>query len=261
MIKPEFFDDPDVGELSPLARLLFIGLWILADKEGRLQDDPRRIKARVFPYDNIDISALTSELHAKDMIRRYSAEAGQDRFIWIKNFTRHQRPHPKEKESDIPPCDSETGKFNGATLRSREKDMLSKPDPNSGSLILDPDPNSGIRNLGSTTSNGKKPPSDVPEAIDYYFKGYQARFHEKPNINGSKDGSLLKKLLKAHGKSAVFQRIDNMFHSRDAFIQNSGCTIGVLSSQWNKLRSTESATGKTAGTMQALERFARRRSV
>jgi hypothetical protein len=50
MIKPDFFDDPDVADLSFAARLLFIGLWTLADKDGFLEDDLRRIKANIpFP--------------------------------------------------------------------------------------------------------------------------------------------------------------------------------------------------------------------
>ena len=43
-IKPGFFDNETLGELPALTRLLFIGLWCLADREGRLQDRPKRIK-------------------------------------------------------------------------------------------------------------------------------------------------------------------------------------------------------------------------
>ncbi len=102
MIKPDFFDDPNIGELTPLARLFFIGLWTQADREGRVEDDVRRLKIRIFPFDAVDVEALAVELHGKDMIRRYSA--GEKRgYIWIRNFTKHQRPHPKEPASLIPP--------------------------------------------------------------------------------------------------------------------------------------------------------------
>ncbi len=103
MISPAFFTDPDVGELSPLAALFFIGLWTIADREGRLDGDIRRLKALVFPYRAVDTEALAVELHGKDMIRRYQDEHGR-RFIWIRNFTKHQRPHPKEPASVIPKC-------------------------------------------------------------------------------------------------------------------------------------------------------------
>ena len=35
-IKPGFFRNADLAELTFEARLLFIGLWTLADSEGRL---------------------------------------------------------------------------------------------------------------------------------------------------------------------------------------------------------------------------------
>lgn len=101
MIKPEFFDDPSIGELSPLARLFFIGLWTQADREGRLIDDQKRLKVRIFPYDNIDPEPIAAELADKDMIRRYADEVGR-RYIWIRSFVKHQRPHPKEPPSLIP---------------------------------------------------------------------------------------------------------------------------------------------------------------
>jgi len=106
MIKPEFFDDPDMADLSMAARLLFIGLWTEADKEGRIVDDPRRLKARIFPYDDVDVDALAAELHGKDVIRRYLA-GEKHGFIWIRTFKKHQRPHPKEPASVIPPCPDE----------------------------------------------------------------------------------------------------------------------------------------------------------
>jgi len=42
-IKPGFFRNEMLAECSPLARLLFAGLWCLADRFGRLEDRPKRI--------------------------------------------------------------------------------------------------------------------------------------------------------------------------------------------------------------------------
>ncbi len=147
MIKPEFFDDPDVGELSPLARLLFIGMWLQADREGRLKDDMRQLKARIFPYDAVDVEALAVELHGKDMIRRYQDVEKHDRFIWIRNFLKHQRPHPKEPPSLIPICDNGDGKKHGEPCKKTEgtSDPLESKD--SGSFNLDPLESNGTRNL------------------------------------------------------------------------------------------------------------------
>lgn len=103
MIKPAFFDDPDLAAVLPLGRLLFIGLWTLADKAGRLEDDPRRIKVRVLPFDDCDVDALLGRLDEGGFIIRYSATDGSaKRYLQIRSFAKHQRAHPKEPESEIP---------------------------------------------------------------------------------------------------------------------------------------------------------------
>ena len=45
-IKPGFFKNEFLAEMPCEVRLLFIGLWTLADREGRLEDRPKRIKDR-----------------------------------------------------------------------------------------------------------------------------------------------------------------------------------------------------------------------
>ncbi len=80
------------------ARLLFIGLWTLADKEGRLEDRPKRIKAELFPYDNLDCDKDLSRLQSSGFIIRY--EVGEMKVIQITNFTTHQRITGKESETD-----------------------------------------------------------------------------------------------------------------------------------------------------------------
>lgn len=156
MIKPDFFDDPNIGELSPLARLFFIGLWTQADREGRLEDDVRRLKIRIFPFDDVDVEALAVELHGKDMIRRYS-NGGKRGYIWIRNFVKHQRPHPKEPASVIPACSSGAGKRNGEP----GKDTADPPE--SGFLILD----SGTRNPPARAGEdqNKRPPEARPDSL------------------------------------------------------------------------------------------------
>ena len=44
-IKPSIMANEELAELEPLSRLLFIYLWMLADKAGRLEDRPKRIAA------------------------------------------------------------------------------------------------------------------------------------------------------------------------------------------------------------------------
>lgn len=99
-IKPSFFTNDQLAEVSPLCRLLFIGLWTCADKEGRIEDRPKRIKAEVLPFDDGDVNTMLDELVANGFIERYTADG--HKCIQILAFAKHQRPHPKEPESCLP---------------------------------------------------------------------------------------------------------------------------------------------------------------
>ena len=99
-IKPGFFKNEFLADMPCEARLLFIGLWTLADREGRLEDRPKRIKAELFAFDSFDVDSMLNLLQRDKFVLRY--EAGGVRFIQIENFVKHQDPHYKEKASEIP---------------------------------------------------------------------------------------------------------------------------------------------------------------
>lgn len=100
-IKPGFFRNEQLMQVAPLGRLLFAGLWCLADREGRLYDRPRQIKWDILPADDCDINSLLDDLARRGFIRRYSVDGIG--YIEVVNFLRHQRPHYKETASTLPP--------------------------------------------------------------------------------------------------------------------------------------------------------------
>lgn len=103
-IKPSIMDNEDLAELEPLTRLLFIFLWMLADREGRLEDRPKRIAAQALPYDRkADVEKMLADLQRGGFIVRYSA-AGVA-CIQIPAFVKHQSPHGTEKDSSLPDKD------------------------------------------------------------------------------------------------------------------------------------------------------------
>jgi hypothetical protein len=172
-VKPEFFTDPDIGELSLAARLLFIGLWTQADRDGRLIDDIRQLKIRLFPFDddiNLNrLDKLLAELQAKKMIHRYagtrSDPAGKNQeqtgvstdptrcqtgvstglaptihdadCIWITHFTRHQRPHHTENASLISAWTPETLERDGVKPERDGVKTVLERFQTAGSLIID----------------------------------------------------------------------------------------------------------------------------
>ncbi len=101
-IKPAIMDNDDLAELAPLTRLLFVYLWMLADREGRLEDRPKRIAAQALPFDrNVDAGAMLDDLAAAGFICRYRVEGTA--IIQIVNFAKHQNPHPREASSMLQP--------------------------------------------------------------------------------------------------------------------------------------------------------------
>lgn len=102
-LKPSFFTNDKLSEIDPLGRLLFAGLWTIADREGRLEDRPKRIKAEILPYDDANTDKLLLDLQAAGFILRYSVNGG--RYIQVLAFTKHQNPHVREGPSTIPAPD------------------------------------------------------------------------------------------------------------------------------------------------------------
>jgi hypothetical protein len=102
-IKPGFYKNEDLAECSIWARFIFPGLWMLADRDGRLEDRPKRIKGELLPFDGQDVEPLLAELQARGFLVRYQNSAGS--FIQITKFSNHQTPHYSEKASVIKPHD------------------------------------------------------------------------------------------------------------------------------------------------------------
>jgi len=151
-IKPGFFLNDELAEVEPLGRILFAGLWCIADREGRLEDKPRRIKVEVLPYDDCDVNYLLNQLAERGFIVRYEHESNP--YIQIINFTKHQNPHPREVASVIPayPCLGNTqalpDKLQGnAEQQSSNADSLISDSLLSDSLIFSPDTTELERNI------------------------------------------------------------------------------------------------------------------
>ncbi len=126
-IKPSLFLNEILGKADPLLTLLFISLWGLADREGRLEDRPARIKAETFPYrPDVDIERSLNELQRSGFITRY--KTGDKAVIQVIHFKKHQSPHHTEKQSTLPPIDS-----NSLILKEDEK-LTDKSTLNTGEL-------------------------------------------------------------------------------------------------------------------------------
>lgn len=139
-IKPGFFRNADLVELSYEARLLFIGLWTIADRSGRLEDRPKQIKMELFPADNIDCEVVLGQLESIGMIARYDALGVK--CIQVVNFAKHQNPHRDEKASILPTPDGHIAEHEEAPKKHGKNTVQApcKEDANTMSIGLNPDP-------------------------------------------------------------------------------------------------------------------------
>lgn len=121
-IKPSFFLNEDIVELPCEARLLFIGLWTLADREGRLENRPKKIKMSLFPADDINVSEQLSNISKYGFIELYNAD--ETDVIQITNFVKHQTPHGLEKDSELP---DQNGVYTVYFRNPKNKTVTGKP--------------------------------------------------------------------------------------------------------------------------------------
>lgn len=165
-IKPGFYKNEDLAECSVWARLIFPGLWMLADREGRLEDRPKRIKAELLPMDAQEVEPLLVELADYGFIKRYKVDGKA--VIWIPNFLKHQNPHHREQPSELPSHESPGLCVDGM----QEKPGASTPS-HGGKAVLIPDSplsdslTSDSLNTATPDKSGRLPacPDDVDQQV------------------------------------------------------------------------------------------------
>lgn len=226
-IKPGFYKNEDLAECSVYARLIFPGLWMIADREGRLEDRPRRIKGELLPFDSVDVDPLLQELADHGLIVRYEMDGA--RYIQIPGFIKHQSPHYSEKSSVIkPPALPEYSEKEGTIKRGAQPpDSLNPDSLNQNILPADaggvPVPSSEKR-----AKPQKVPPCPYWEIVKIYHE-------ELPDL------PQVKKLTKQREKYLLYTWREETKHQNLSW--------------WRKyfqvVRSSDFLIGKTGGTWKA----------
>jgi hypothetical protein len=103
-IKPGFFRHEELFEAEKASgfplRLIFAGLWTVADREGRFEWKPRKIKLDVLPYDELDFAAALEALAVHGFVVKYAV--GGSVYAHIPSWGRHQQVNVREAKSEIP---------------------------------------------------------------------------------------------------------------------------------------------------------------
>jgi hypothetical protein len=109
-VKPEFWSSEQVMSVSPLARLLFIGLWNFCDDAGRHPYTPRTLKALIFASDDIttaEVGRMLEELATAGLLEVYSVGARE--FLEVTGWHHQRIDHPQKPRypdrdaPDLPP--------------------------------------------------------------------------------------------------------------------------------------------------------------
>jgi hypothetical protein len=98
-IRNSFFKSDQLAGLNSDDKLLFIGLWCLADREGFFEIRPVKMKLEIFPDNNkITPDKIMASLHR--LMSRHVITF-KDTYGFIPKFVLHQRPHPHEAKSTV----------------------------------------------------------------------------------------------------------------------------------------------------------------
>lgn len=153
-LKPEYYTDEELAtQTSRDARLLYPGLWGLADEHSRLRGDARYLKGQLFMYDDDltpdAVDKLIDELEALGKVVRY--RSGNASYLFLPTLARHQRLDTDKVPSRLPPppLTDVSGKF--------------PDDPGNGPNSYGSDrENPGYADTGITTS-GNTPSGKIPD--------------------------------------------------------------------------------------------------
>ena len=160
-IKPQIMANEDLAEIDALGRLLFVYLWMLADREGRLEDRPKRIKAQALPYDDADVDALLWELQEAGFILRYTV--AEQAIIQIVAFAKHQNPHTREQDSELPGPGHEDAKHSLGSDKAQPRQCRAGLIPSSlipDSPFLIPDSDSPSVHRGAKAKRFRPPTAE-----------------------------------------------------------------------------------------------------
>ncbi|MEO9497683.1 MAG: hypothetical protein ABJG42_24630 [Vibrio splendidus] len=178
-IKPAFFTNDELAEIEPIGRLLFIGLWTIADCNGNLEWREKKIKAQILPYDSCETKEIMINLDKSGFVRFYSD--GGKVYLNITNFDKHQNPHKNEREkgSEIPKYSEDMRQvvdLNTLTI-NRDKSGLNRDNDGTNradSLNLIPDSLNPINNVSPDGLTQAKINEETDAALKAFMDCWKA---------------------------------------------------------------------------------------
>lgn len=259
-IKPGFYKNEELAECSIWARLIYPGLWQIADREGRLEDRPKRIKGELLPFDTQDMDKLLAELTERKFVVRYQVDG--TKIIQILKFKKHQNPHHREPSSSLPPPPSDVLQSLGLVMTDNgyepgASDLFNghqaQVQPQSGradtsnripdSLNRIPDPLNG-------TGSAEVSAADVGVMVwNAYAAAYKKRYDEPPTRNARINSQLALFVKRVPADEAPEIAAFYVGHGKAYYVEK-GHPIGAMLSDAEWLR-TQWKRGRRVTTTEA----------
>lgn len=234
-IKPGFHKNDRLAECDPLARLLFTGLWTLADRDGRGEYRPKLIKAEALPYDDCNIDELMWQLAEREFINVYEVDGRL--YFEVTKFSTHQNPHVKELSRNFPAstmqarCKYGSGRWiSGASPADSLLPITDSLIPDSCSLIPDtcnPKPTANAV-LSGSQANADRPSesssssreqskavvvaredrSDSIRQVYAHYRSHHPRAHPDPKQNSKEWRAIAARLAEGYTVADLCAAID-----------------------------------------------------
>ena len=121
-VKPELWMSPQVMNLAHSARLMFVGLITQADDQGRGLADLRRLKAAIFPGDDItsiNVGEWLKQCAAEELVILYSATPHGDLYQ-LPSWHSHQSIQKPSPSNYPPPTGYLLDKYRNSTVELPE---------------------------------------------------------------------------------------------------------------------------------------------
>lgn len=209
-VHPGLWTDESFVSVSPLARLLAIGLWNECDDQGAFDWKPITLKMRLLPADNVDMAALLTELEGANIIKSYEHEGRK--LGLVRNFVRYQRPKKPNSVHFIP---AELRTYVGSSAPSSEPEHdEGAPVPQKSEIAPQMEEEGGRRkgrrDLPSPSDEGSgrlpagKPPA--PSGPKSAADEERELFERGKQVLGPNAGGVITKLLKAKDRKVPLAR-------------------------------------------------------
>lgn len=185
-VKPEFWSSPDIDDMDPWARLLYVAMWNWADDHGRGTAELRELMGFAFPREHwmtLDVfRRLLGEIHRGFGVKFYKVR-GRSYYL-IPSWENHQkidkRAHPKH------PAPEEGTEYDPCPPGQRKQSSKSNSPEDSGDPIEDtagPSESSALElGTGEQGNRGKKITSEIRDDVEALC----SRLHERITANGAK---------------------------------------------------------------------------